>query len=654
MQISELLENNRISLRTYNVCMEQRWFSSEDIRNYYNKNKNFEGIKNCGKRSAEELIRISSLDFLEKVKEEDLLNKQLLASFKKLTPPQKEIIESYIKMLTANLSPRLKNTLDLYFIQGISLQAFELFYMKAQEKAIKIKGIGRRNILDLENYFDKIKYFIVEVSKVENSEKVLLFKDLCVDKNIYPLNDIPVMVTRLGFFKVVDYLLTTPILFDESKIKLFSKAFKFYRHTTGLKLREIGKQMNITHERVRQIRNQTICDLFKKLPIVRAFDDELLVQNHIQTSGDIIFLTPEQVAVINQKSHTDFTDGFVHFILCIYLDKYQLVGNLSDVLFPHFSKKKNRHNWKNIYLVTKDIHPYLDWETLVLDICSLLEKKTAKQYEISLREKIAPYLAATPYLLDRVSKVVALILRQEFDLQIKGDTLTIPRNTYKQINEYAYEALEALGTPSYVKEIAEKVKELYPKTNFTYAGIRSSLKREYGFVPIGRSSNFGLKKWENTVENFKGGTIRDITKEFLLQQKEPQTLEQITSYLLQYRPHTNAKSILTNLKADTSDTFVFFNNSQIGLSQITYPEAYGLQVEQPVKKRTWEENYQAMTLFLQKNNRLPLSSDKHLEAIVLYRWMSVQRNLIKNGRVSQEKKDLFQALINRNYEDITS
>lgn len=654
MQISELLENNRISLRTYNVCMEQRWFSSEDIRNHYNKNKNFEGIKNCGKRSAEELMRISSLDFLEKVKEEDLLNKQLLASFKKLTPPQKEIIESYIKMLTANLSLRLKNTLDLYFIQGISLQAFELFYMKAQEKAIKIKGIGRRNILDLENYFDKIKYFIVEVSKVENSEKVLLFKDLCVDKNIYPLNDIPVMVTRLGFFKVVDYLLTTPILFDESKIKLFSKAFKFYRHTTGLKLREIGKQMNITHERVRQIRNQTICDLFKKLPIVRAFDDELLVQNHIQTSGDIIFLTPEQVAVINQKSHTDFTDGFVHFILCIYLDKYQLVGNLSDVLFPHFSKKKNRHNWKNIYLVTKDIHPYLDWETLVLDICSLLEKKTAKQYEISLREKIAPYLAATPYLLDRVSKVVALILRQEFDLQIKGDTLTIPRNTYKQINEYAYEALEALGTPSYVKEIAEKVKELYPKTNFTYAGIRSSLKREYGFVPIGRSSNFGLKKWENTVENFKGGTIRDITKEFLLQQKEPQTLEQITSYLLQYRPHTNAKSILTNLKADTSDTFVFFNNSQIGLTQITYPEAYGLQVEQPVKKRTWEENYQAMTLFIQKNNRLPLSSDKHPEAIVLYRWMSVQRNLIKNGRVSQEKKDLFQALINRNYEDITS
>ena len=654
MQISELLENNRISLRTYNVCMEQRWFSSEDIRNYYNKNKNFEGIKNCGKRSAEELMRISSLDFLEKVKEEDLLNKQLLASFKKLTPPQKEIIESYIKMLTANLSPRLKNTLDLYFIQGISLQAFELFYMKAQEKAIKIKGIGRRNILDLENYFDKIKYFIVEVSKVENSEKVLLFKDLCVDKNIYPLNDIPVMVTRLGFFKVVDYLLTTPILFDESKIKLFSKAFKFYRHTTGLKLREIGKQMNITHERVRQIRNQTICDLFKKLPIVRAFDDELLVQNHIQTSGDIIFLTPEQVAVINQKSHTDFTDGFVHFILCIYLDKYQLVGNLSDVLFPHFSKKKNRHNWKRIYLVSKVIYPHFDWDGFVADITTLLEAKTAKAYELSLKDKVSAFMLDRTVSWERVAMVAALILKDEFGLKVEGDHIIIPRNTYKQINEYAYEALEALGTPSYVEEIAEKVKELYPQTNFTHAGIRSSLKREYGFVPIGRSSNFGLKKWESTVENFKGGTIRDIVKEFLQQQQRPQTLQQVTTYLLQYRPHTNSKSVLTNLKAEASDTFEFFQNSLIGLKGVNYPEEYGLVVEQPVKKRTLEENYQAMSEFVRTYNRLPLSSDKIPQAIVLYRWMSVQRNLIKNGRVSGEKQALFHALINQNYENITS
>ena len=654
MQIRELLKNNKISLRTYNICMEQQWHSSEDIRNYYNEYKHFDGIKNCGKRSMEELKRISSSDFFDRLQQEDVLNRQLLSSFETLTPLQKEIIDSYIQMITTSLPLRLKNTLDMYFTQGVSLQAFYKFYIQSQENAVNIKGIGRRNTLDLNIYFDKIKYFIIEISKVEDPDKIMVFKEMCVNQDIYPIENIPTEVTRLGFFKVVDYLLTTPALFDESKIKLFSKAFKFYQHTIGLKLREIGKQMQITHERVRQIRNQVICDLFKKLPVIRAFNDDLLTQGKIEVSGDVVTLTPEQVVWLNQKSQTQFTENFIYFILCIYLEKFEIVGNLSDVLYPHFSKKKNRHNWKRIYLVSKIIYPHFDWDGFVANISTLLEAKTVKAYELSLKDKVSAYLLDSTVSWERVAMVVALILKDEFGLKVEGDHIIIPRNTYKQINEYAYEALEALGTPSYVEEIAEKVKELYPQTNFTHAGIRSSLKREYGFVPIGRSSNFGLKKWESTVENFKGGTIRDIVKEFLQQQQRPQTLQQVTTYLLQYRPHTNSKSVLTNLKAEASDTFEFFQNSLIGLKGVNYPEEYGLVVEQPVKKRTWEENYQAMSDFVRTYNRLPLSSDKIPQAIVLYRWMSVQRNLIKNGRVSGEKQALFHALINQNYENITS
>ena len=654
MQIRELLKNNKISLRTYNICMGQQWHSSEDIRNYYNEYKHFDGIKNCGKRSMEELKRISSSDFFDRLQQEDVLNQQLLSSFETLTPLQKEIIDSYIQMITTSLPPRLKNTLDMYFTQGVSLQAFYKFYIQSQENAVNIKGIGRRNTLDLNIYFDKIKYFIIEISKVEDPDKIMVFKEMCINQDIYPIENIPTEVTRLGFFKVVDYLLTTPALFDESKIKLFSMAFKFYQHTTGLKLREIGKQMQITHERVRQIRNQVICEFSKKLPIIRAFNDELLTQGKIDTSGDVIALTAEQVEWINQKSQTNFTESFLYFILCIYLEKFEIVGNLSDVLYPHFSKKKNRHNWKRIYLVSKEICPFFDWEGFVSDFSFVLETKTAKKYTLSLREKVSTYLLDHSIQWERVAVVIALVLKEEFGLQVEGDHIIIPRNTYKQINEYAYEALEALGVPSYVEEIADKVRALYPHTNFTHAGIRSSLKREYGFVPIGRSSNFGLKKWESTVENFKGGTIRDIVKEFLQQQKRPQSLSQITAYLLQYRPNTNSKSVLTNLKAEASDTFEFFQNSLIGLKGANYPEEYALVVEQPVKKRTWQENYEAMADFIHTYKRLPLSSDKHTEAIVLYRWMSVQRNLIKNGRVSEEKKTLFQTLINKSYEDTKS
>ncbi|MFC2635209.1 MAG: hypothetical protein ACFNZU_06965, partial [Capnocytophaga granulosa] len=122
--------------------MEQQWHSSEDIRNYYNEYKHFDGIKNCGKRSMEELMRISSSDFFDRLQQEDMLHKQLLSSFQTLVPLQREIIDSYIQMITTSLPPRLKNTLDMYFTQGMSLQAFYDFYTQSQEKAIKIRGIG--------------------------------------------------------------------------------------------------------------------------------------------------------------------------------------------------------------------------------------------------------------------------------------------------------------------------------------------------------------------------------------------------------------------------------------------------------------------------------------------------------------------------------
>ena len=104
MQIKELLKNNKISLRTYNICMEQQWHSSEDIRNYYNEYKHFDGIKNCGKRSMEELMRISSSDFFDRLQQEDMLHKQLLSSFQTLVPLQREIIDSYIQMITTSLA----------------------------------------------------------------------------------------------------------------------------------------------------------------------------------------------------------------------------------------------------------------------------------------------------------------------------------------------------------------------------------------------------------------------------------------------------------------------------------------------------------------------------------------------------------------------
>ena len=41
------------------------------------------------------------------------------------------------------------------------------------------------------------------------------------------------------------------------------------------------------------------------------------------------------------------------------------------------------------------------------------------------------------------------------------------------------------------------------------------MQRKRGFISFGRTSTYGLKEWEEKEKDIRGGTIRDITEEFL-------------------------------------------------------------------------------------------------------------------------------------------
>jgi hypothetical protein len=652
MQLRELLRNSKISLRTYSICLQQQWHTLEDIRNYYREQGHFMSVENTDTYIEEELKSIIFTTFEESFS--DIPYEPSHFSIDTLSPAAQEILQEYIGMLTESLSPRLKTVINTYFRQGVPLQIFCEYALDPLRKSFKMKGIGRRNGGEFHAYFEHIKKFVTALFTITDPEQLPEFKKKFFIQSIYPIEKIPKEVTLLGIFKIVDYFLKTPALFDESKIALFSKAFRIYNQTQGAKLKTIGKQMQITHERVRQIRNQAVLDFLSKLTIIQSFETDLFARGQIDISSEVLSLSPEQVQWINQQSHTDFTENFIYFILHIYLERFSIVGNLSDVLYLRFSQKKTRHNWKGIYLVSREIASVLPWEKLVESVSELLKEKVEKDYGLPLKEYLLKFRKADAALCERMIPIVAHVLKGEFSLRVEEGMLIIPRNTYKQIHEYAYEALDILGKPSSVNEITEKVKELYPNTHITHTGVRSALRRAYGFIPMGRSSYFGLKKWEKSIKNFKGGTIRDIVREYLQDKSLPISLKEIIQYLAPYRPNARSKSVLTNLKADASDTFVFFQRSYVGLKGKEYPEDYEIIIEKAVKRRTWEENYNSLSDFVQKNGRLPISSEKTPQVIILYRWISVQKNLMKNHRLTPEKEKLFQELIKVKYENTKS
>ncbi len=58
MTIDEIYKNTDISVRSYNLCMYNNISSLDVLLEYYNNNKSFEKLRNCGRKSNEELIEV--------------------------------------------------------------------------------------------------------------------------------------------------------------------------------------------------------------------------------------------------------------------------------------------------------------------------------------------------------------------------------------------------------------------------------------------------------------------------------------------------------------------------------------------------------------------------------------------------------------------
>lgn len=127
-----------------------------------------------------------------------------------------------------------------------------------------------------------------------------------------------------------------------------------------------------------------------------------------------------------------------------------------------------------------------------------------------------------------------------------------------------------LGKPSHIDEIVAKVVENNPGFVPSVNGMKAAMqKTKERFIFFGRSSTFGLKKWELLSEYIKGGTIRDIVEEYLGGVEQPCHISEIAKHVMKFRK-TDEVSIITNLKMTVEKRFIFFKNGMVGLASKNY------------------------------------------------------------------------------------
>ena len=154
----------------------------------------------------------------------------------------------------------------------------------------------------------------------------------------------------------------------------------------------------------------------------------------------------------------------------------------------------------------------------------------------------------------------------EFNITWGPNHVILPPNSDKSVRDAIYDILKRKDRPMRMDEIFRTFRQDYSgKRMEKSTAIRSNvLLHKDVFISFGRTSTYGLREWEASHDNIRGGTIRKIVAEFLRKFEDPQHINDITDFVNKYRT-TKARSVLTNLKLQVKKDFMFFKNGYVGL-----------------------------------------------------------------------------------------
>jgi len=305
-------------------------------------------------------------------------------------------------------------------------------------------------------------------------------------------------------------------------------------------------------------------------------------------------------------------------------------------------------------LVSKQIQSIFDFEKLINNVSFRLSEKIEEDYTFHFQSYLLEFKKDDCFVyLDKISHISEQILYNEFEIIINSEgSITFSKNSMKTVLDYIYNILEEANKPLTVFEIFDILNHQSPSTSKSPEALRGSCQRDTRLIFFGKSSTYGLKIWEKKLNNIKGGTMHDISEEFLLKFDEPKKIDEIVEYVRDFRKNVTSKNLYTNLKSAEHKRFIFFRKRFIGLVSKSYNTDIFLSIPKHYSdKKTWEEKFKLLNIFTSENKRLPYSSGNEDE-IRLHRFFY---NQVKDlSEIGDTKKELIESLmIKFNYQKRT-
>ncbi len=533
MSVEELYNSGQISVRSFNVCKDNKLVNLTLILEHFLYYNTFDDLRNCGRKSNAQLTDLC-LKYLNNQNNDTVVaekaEKYPISNF---TRTQREIVNSFIEINATNLSNRGRNAIMMYLNSDLKIKNIgDKILNNYKFDFNELKNIGIKTAAELRYFIDLIIDFVEKISEVKHEHDLILFKNKFFIEKTFSVTTIPFQILeKRSIFLLVDYIISNNFMFDKN-VKtntIFKKTFNIYINKQEATLSNVAAELNISKERVRQIRTNCMDDLLISLQFIKNIDDDLYQKYGIDINQDFIRIDEDINENINSISATCFSREFTSLIIYSYLShKFDLIGNKEDILLPKQFNARKRHNWSNFYLISKSLNSEFDFNELADDIFNRLNTDRIEEtYSFNFKSYLMNFFKSKNIIEDfslvsKISKIAEKILNIEFSLIIDlEDNIVFKRNTIKQVHEYAIEVLEKIGIPSKINEIFEQIVSDYPEVTKSPQALRGNLQRTPEIIYFGRSSTYGLKKWELEKEGIKGGTIKHLIYNYLKDSNKP-------------------------------------------------------------------------------------------------------------------------------------
>lgn len=556
-----------LSVRARNVCRVNELDTLAALVSA-NEGGGFQKLRSCGKKTVIEL--------------EDLLTKA--AGHFRLLPDEATIFDAgtrsiedrmdrdgmlaSIEQRFPSLSARSRNALENLLGEATPEAILDQILLPGYD-LLKVRNLGIKSLMELQAFSGAIigqrtPVGIGGIPEADSTKLFLALKNDLTRQEIHRLRN-HVLLDSSGRIRILELIKGVVEVWSERKGSQWRSITLFAERTHhGGEASRAAERLGVSSARIRQLFLKWDTDLEVRLSFIKDIPISFLLEPFTPT-GPVVIISRELGEAINAHSGMSWSQPFWARILAL----------VSNGAYEPVS-------WRELGMGSTSAR-MLDGDAPLL----IRSGSSATVLPVA-RESYArtnqPRTSETVHELSIIARSLGLSWSGELEealhpllrclepsVRFDGDRFILPPDRRKRREELVAEVLEELDTPTHVSVVVDRLRMIDPARDWNEGSVRSVVLRfKDRFISFGRTSTYGLRKWEQERPEVRGGTIRSMVEELLRQSGTPLHVDQLADAIRAFRPTTSAGSIKLNLQLASGKPFRFYPGGYVGLADKAY------------------------------------------------------------------------------------